>query len=148
MTINDFLSALTSTKLSVTIKNAVETVITFISGGYLGVENDILTRTIESWADNGGNINIVMARQTGTLTLSADSVALASVGATDTVSVTAHTGEVTVESSDEAVATAEINGDTITITEVAQGTATITDTSAATGDYEEATETISVTCTE
>jgi len=146
MTLNDILSKLTTANLSTTIKNAVEDVITFTSGGYQGVESDILARTVEAWALNGRNLEIVMARQTGELTLSANTATLTSVGDTETVSVTAHTGELSAVSSDEDVATVSINGTTITIEEVAAGSATITVTSAATGDYDEATATISVTC--
>lgn len=148
MTLNDILSTLTSNAVSVTIKNATSDVITFTSGGYLGVESDILARTVESWNWNGGKMNLVMARQTGTLTLGASTATLTSVGDTETVSVTAHTGELSVTSSNEEVAKATVSGTTITIEEVAAGSATITVTSAATGDYAEATATISVTCTE
>lgn len=149
MTVNDILSTLTTENLSVTIKNAVADVITFISGGWRGVESDILSRTVASWGvPNGRNVEIKMARETGTLTLSDNSISLASVGATDTITVTAHTGVVSAVSSNEEVATVSINGDTITVEEIGAGTATITVTSAATGDYEEATATISVTCTE
>ena len=146
MTLNDILSKLTTANLSTTIKNAAEDVITFVSGGYLGVESDILARTVESWACNGKMLEIVMARQTGELTLSASTASLTSVGDTETISVTAHSGELSAVSSDEDVATVSINGTTITIEEVAAGSATITVTSAATGDYDEATATISVTC--
>ena len=146
MTLNDILSKLTTANLSTTIKNAAEEVITFVSGGYQGVESDILARTVEAWALNGRNLEIVMARQAGTLTLSASTASLSSVGDTENVSVTAHTGELSAVSSDEEVATVSVNGTTITIEEVAAGSATITVTSAANGDYEEATATITVTC--
>lgn len=148
MTLNDILSALTTANLSVTIKNATDDVITFTSGGYQGVESDILARTVAAWSVTGRNVVIEMERQTGTLTLSANTVSLASIGATDTVSITAHTGEVSAVSSDEEIAKVYINGDTITVEEVAAGTAMILVTSAATGDYEAATATIAVTCTE
>ena len=146
MTLNDILSKLTTANLSTTIKNAAGDVITFVSGGYQGVEGDILARTVEAWALNGRNLEIVMARQVGELTLSASTATLTSVGDTETVSVTAHTGELSAVSSDEEVATVSVNGTTITIEEVAAGSATITVKSAATGDYEEATATITVTC--
>lgn len=148
MTLSDILSTLTTTTLSVTIKNATSDIITFTSGGYLGVESDILGRTVDSWNLNGGRMNLVMARQTGSLTLSATTASLTSVGDTEAITVTAHTGEISAVSSNEEVATVSVNGTSITIEEVAAGSATITVTSAATGDYEEATETISVTCTE
>ena len=148
MTLSDILSTLTTGTLAVTIKNATNEVITFTSAGYQGVENDILARTVESWSFNGRALVIEMARQTGTLTLGASSASLTSVGDTETVSVTAHTGELSVASSNEEVAKATVSGTTITIEEVAAGSATITVTSAATGDYAEASATISVTCTE
>ena len=148
MTLNDILSKLTTANLSTTIKNAAEDVITFVSGGYQGVESDILARNVKSWAVNGKNLDIVMEQQTGTLTLSASTATLTSVGDTEDVSVTAHTGELSAVSSNEEVATVSVSGTTVTIEEVAAGSATITVTSAATGDYAEATATISVTCTE
>lgn len=149
MTLNELLSALATTTLSVTIKNATDDVITFTSGGWRGVEDDILARTVASWSVvNGRNVEIVMERQAGTLTLSANTASLSSVGDSATVTITAHTGEVSAVSSDETVATVTLNGDTITIEEVAAGTAMILVNSAATGDYEAATATVAVTCTE
>lgn len=146
MTLSDFFSKLTTPDLSVTIKNAVEDVITFISGGYLGVESDILTRNVASWSAGGKKVEVIMARLDGVLTLSADVAEITAVGDTATVTVTAASGDVTAVSSDEEIATVEVAGDYIVITEVAPGTASIAVTSNETGDYEAKTVTISVSC--
>lgn len=146
MTLQTLLSTLTTDNMNTSIQTHDSTIITFVSSGYLGVESDILARDVETWAVSGRNLDIVLDRQTGTLTLSANSATLTSVGDTETISVTAHSGDLSVVSSDEDVATVSIEGTTITIEEVAAGTATITVTSAATGDYAEKTATISVSC--
>lgn len=86
----------------------------------------------EMWKDNG------------TITVDSASVSVA-VGVTETVNITAHSGVVSVASSDDAIATATISGDVISIEGVAAGSATITVTSAATASYKEATTDISVT---
>lgn len=85
-----------------------------------------------------------MWKDNGTITVDNDTVT-ATIGTPETVNVTAHSGVVTVESSDDAIATASISGTVITIEGQSAGSATITVTSAATADYREATTTISVT---
>lgn len=85
-----------------------------------------------------------MWKENGTITVDSASVAVA-VGADETVTVTGHTGTVSVESDDTGVATVAISGDVITITGVAAGSATVTVTSAAAGDYKAATTDIEVT---
>lgn len=65
-----------------------------------------------------------MWKDAGVLELSTQAVNI-SVGASDTVTVTKHSGTVTVESADSAIATATINGNTITIQGVAAGSTTI-----------------------
>lgn len=85
-----------------------------------------------------------MWKDNGTITVDNDTVT-ATIGTPETVNVTAHSGVVTVESSDDAIATASISGTVITIEGQSAGSATVTVTSAATADYREATTTISVT---
>lgn len=87
-----------------------------------------------------------MWKDAGVLTLSAYTLSLASVGSTDTITVDSATGTITVESSDDNVATAIVSGTTITIEEVTAGEATITVTSAATADNRKVTKEIAVTC--
>ena len=85
----------------------------------------------------------------GSVTASPDSLSLEVGGdnGTSTLTVTGD-GEITVESSAEAVATAEVRGTTVTIHPVAEGSATITVTMAASDHYTTASDTISVTVTE
>lgn len=153
MTLLAFMQACTTNKMSVTISDAAGEIITFNSEGYEGVESDILAREVTSWNVTNKGLNVTLSSATkpaGTLTLSKNSVSLASVGDDDTVTVTAATGAVTAESSDSSVATVAVDttgtDPVITITEVAAGTATITVTSAETAQYQAATDTIAVTC--
>lgn len=150
MTLQALLSTLETNNVTVTIKTAVGDIITFTSGGYQGVESDILAREVESWSVNIGrrSVDVLLSRQAGVLTLSSDTVTLAAIDAEDTVTVTAATGAVSVSSSAETVATATIEGNTITVKEVGAGSATVIVTSAAEGDYDAVTKTIAVTCTE
>lgn len=151
MTLKTFMETCTTTKMSVTISDSTEDIITFNSEGFAGVESDILAREVESWGiSNQKTLNVVIAdivKPAGTITLSKDNVSLESVGATDTVTVTEATGAVSAVSSDEEVATVSVEGTTITIEEVGEGTATITVKSAETSEYQEATADIEVICT-
>ena len=85
----------------------------------------------------------------GSVTASPDSLSFEVGGdnGTSTLTVTGD-GEITVESSAEAVATAEVSGTTVTVHPVAEGSATITVTMAASDHYTTASDTISVTVTE
>ena len=85
----------------------------------------------------------------GSVTASPDSLSLEVGGdnGTSTLTVTGD-GEITVESSAEAVATAEVSGTTVTVHPVAEGSATITVTMAASDHYATASDTIGVTVTE
>ena len=85
----------------------------------------------------------------GSVTASPDSLSLEAGGdnGTSTLTVTGD-GEITVESSAEAVATAEVSGTTVTVHPVTEGSATITVTMAASDHYTTASDTISVTVTE
>ena len=102
-------------------------------GSYTGV-------IAENWEIGKGN---------GSVTASPDSLSLEVGGdnGTSTLTVTGD-GEITVESSAEAVATAEVSGTTVTVHPVAEGSATITVTMAASDHYTTASDTISVTVTE
>ena len=88
-----------------------------------------------------------MWKDPGVLTLADNTVTIATSGGTEDVEVEEATGALSVESSDEDVATASVSGTTITITAVAAGTATITVTSASTANNRKATAEIEVTCT-
>ena len=90
-----------------------------------------------------------IAKGDGSVTASPDSLSLEVGGDNGTSSLTVTgDGEITVESSAEAVATAEVNGTTVTVYPVAEGSATITVTMAASDHYTTASDTISVTVTE
>lgn len=154
MTLLAFLQAFTTQKISVTLSDPTGEIITFNSEGYEGVEADILAREVNSWGVASSKAIAVQVaaipKPAGSITLSKDEVTLTSVGATDTVTVTEATGDVTAVSSDLAVASVTIDKSgtdpIITIEEVAEGTATITVTAAETPEHQAATATISVAC--
>ena len=102
-------------------------------GSYTGVLS-------EDWSIGKGD---------GNVTASPDSLSLTAEGddGTSTLSVTGD-GEISVESSAEAVATAEVSGTTVTVHPLAEGTATITVTMAASDHYTTASDTINVTVAE
>ena len=85
----------------------------------------------------------------GSVSASPDSLSLEVGGdnGTSRLTVTGD-GEITVQSSAEAVATAEVSGTTVTVHPVAEGSATITVTMAASDHYTTASDTISITVTE
>ena len=85
----------------------------------------------------------------GSVTASPDSLSLTAEGdnGTSTLSVTGD-GEISVESSDDDVATAEVNGTSVIVHPLTEGTATITVTMAASAHYTTASDTISVTVAE
>ena len=98
-------------------------------------------------------LNITIAdveKEAGSITLSANTASLTSVGDEAEITVTAATGAVSAESSDDEVATVEVDttgaNPVITITEVAAGEATVTVTSAETETHTSATATVAVTC--
>ena len=86
---------------------------------------------------------------TGSVSASPDSLSLTAGGdnGTSTLTITGD-GAVSVESSDDQVATAEVNGTTVTVVPLAEGSATITITLAETEHYSSASDTISVTVEE
>ena len=154
MTLQNFLSALTTENQSVTIADSTGTLITFTSQGYASVESDILARDVESWGVTNKGISVTIAaipKPDGYLTLSADSAALTSVGDTEDITVTSASGDVTAVSSDVTIAEVTVDKSgtdpIITIEEVAEGSATITVTAAETATHKAATATIAVTCT-
>lgn len=62
MTLSDFLSALSTDNVQVTLKDASGTLITFTSGGYASVESDILAREVSGWAlDKNNKITVTLA---------------------------------------------------------------------------------------
>ena len=84
----------------------------------------------------------------GSVTLSANAVALNDSALSATVTVTNATGEVSVSSSDSSVATASISGNTITIASPdgeTNGSTTVTVNVATNGKYKAVTKSISVT---
>ena len=85
----------------------------------------------------------------GSVTASPDSLSLEAGGdnGTSTLTVTGD-GEITVESSAEAVATAEVSDGTVTVHPLTAGSATITVTMAESGNYTGASDTIAVTVAE
>ncbi len=156
MTLQAFLQAFSTPDISVKLSDPTGDIITFNSQGYEGVEADILAREVVSWGLASSKMVAVQVaavpKPAGAITLSKDEVTLTSVGATDTVTVTEATGDVTAVSSDLTVATVSIDKSgtdpIITIEEVAQGSATITVTAAETPEHQAATATISVSCSE
>lgn len=155
MTLQAFLSSCSTTKMQVTISDSTGEIITFNSEGFAGVENDVLAREVVTWGvTTQRTLNITIAdveKEAGSITLSANTASLTSVGDEAEITVTAATGAVSAESSDDEVATVEVDttgaNPVITITEVAAGTATVTVTSAETETHTSATATIEVTCT-
>ena len=85
----------------------------------------------------------------GSVTASPDSLSLTAEGddGTSTLSVTGD-GEISVESSDDDVATAEVNGTSVIVHPLTAGSVTITVTMAASDHYTTASDTISVTVEE
>lgn len=85
----------------------------------------------------------------GSVTASPDSLSLTAEGddGTSTLSVTGD-GEISVESSDDDVATAEVNGTSVIVHPLTAGSVTITVTMAASDHYTTASDTISVTVAE
>ncbi len=155
MTLQAFLSSCSTAKMAVTISDSKGEIITFNSEGFAGVENDVLAREVVTWGVTTQIIlNITIAdveKEAGSITLSANTASLTSVGDEAEITVTAATGAVSAESSDDEVATVEVDttgaNPVITIAEVAAGTATVTVTSAETETHTSATATIEVTCT-
>lgn len=92
-----------------------------------------------------------MWKDAGLLTLSANTAALTSAGATQDITVTANSGTVTAVSSDTDVAAVSVDtsgtNPVVTITAVVAGSATVTVTSAATSDKRKATAEVAVSCT-
>ena len=90
-----------------------------------------------------------IGKASGSVAASPDTLSLNPEGddGTSTLSVTGD-GGITVESSDEDVATAEVSGTTVTVHPMAVGSATITVTMAATARYTTASDTIAVTVAE
>ena len=90
-----------------------------------------------------------IAKGTGSVTASPDSLSLTTDGdaGTSTLTVTGD-GAITVSSSAEAVATASVEDGTVTVTPVGAGSATVTVTLAEGNNYTGGTDTISVTVTE
>lgn len=91
------------------------------------------------------NVNWTIYKANGSLTLSSNSVSFSSTGATEIITVSNNTGDVSVLSSDQSVATASISGNTITITCVGSGNATINVTAATSTNYYSASRSINVT---
>ena len=90
-----------------------------------------------------------IGKGTGSVSASPDSLSLTAGGDNGTSSLTVTgDGEIMVESSAEAVATAEVSGTTVTVHPVAEGSATITVTMAASDHYTTASDTITVTVAE
>lgn len=82
----------------------------------------------------------------GSVTASPDTLSLTAEGDAGTSTLTVvGDGELSAESSAEAVATVAVSGATVTVTPVAEGSATITVTMAATEHYSTASDTIAVT---
>lgn len=152
MTLQAFLSSCSTTKMQVTISDSTGEIITFNSEGFAGVENDVLAREVVTWGvTTQRTLNITIAdaeKEAGSITLSANTASLTSVGDEAQITVTAATGAISAESSNDEVATVEVDttgaNPVITITEVAAGEATVTVTSAET--HTSATATVAVTC--
>jgi len=88
-----------------------------------------------------------LVKGTGSVAASPDTLELTDTAGTSTLTVTGD-GEVSVESSDEGVATVALEGTTVTVTPVAVGSATVTVTLAESDNYTGDTDTISVTVAE
>lgn len=89
-----------------------------------------------------------IAKATGAITLSKNSISLDATTTSDTVTVSRlGDGVISVESSDTAVVTVSLSGDTITVTEVDEGSATITVSVAEGTNYLATSQTISVEVT-
>ena len=124
-----------------------------ISGSTAGTNAGTYTVTFtptdgHQWDDEtttGKTAEWTIGKADGALTLSASTAALSSETTTATITVTGATGALSVESSDDTVATATVSDNTVTITRVGAGTATITVTAAASDNYTEADDEISVT---
>lgn len=99
-------------------------------GSYTGV-------IAEDWSIGKGTGSVIASPDTLTLTAGGDA-------GTSALTVTGD-GEISAESSDEAVATVAVSGTTVTVTPVAAGSATVTVTLAGSEHYTGATDTISVT---
>lgn len=85
-----------------------------------------------------------IAKATGSITLSKNSVSLDTTTTSDTVTVSRlGDGAISVESSDTSVVTVSLSGDTITVTEVDEGSATITVSVAEGTNYLATSQTIS-----
>ena len=91
-----------------------------------------------------------MWKDNGTLTLSANTATLSSVGDTEDITVTAASGTVTAVSSDTEIATVSVDTSgtdpVVTVEAVAAGTCTVTVTAAETAQFKPATADIAVTC--
>lgn len=154
MTLQAFLSSCSTSKMQVTISDSNGEIITFNSEGFAGVENDVLAREVVTWGvTTQRTLTITIAdveKEAGSITLSANTASLTSVGDEAEITVTAATGAVTAESSNEEIATVEVDttgaNPVITITAAASGEATVTVTSAETDTHTSATATVAVTC--
>ena len=155
MTLQAFMSSCSTSKMQVTISDSNGEIITFNSEGFAGVESDVLAREVVTWGvTTQRTLAITIAdaeKEAGSITLSANTASLTSVGDSADITVTAATGAVSAESSDTDVATVEVDtsgaNPVVTITEVAAGTATVTVTSAETDTHTSASATVEVTCT-
>lgn len=155
MTLQAFLQAFSTPDISVKLSDPTGDIITFNSQGYEGVEADILAREVVSWGLASSKMVAVQVaavpKPAGTLTLSAYTAALDSVGDTEQITVTAATGDVTAVSSDLTIASVSVDktgtDPIITVEAVAEGSATITVTSGETEEYQAATKEIEVTVT-
>ncbi len=62
MTLSEFLGALATNNIQVTLKDTSGELITFTSGGYAAVESDILAREVSGWAlDKNNKISVTLA---------------------------------------------------------------------------------------
>ena len=62
MTLNQFLSSLSTDNLQITLRDTSGVLITFISGGYASVESDILERQVSAWAlDKNNHISVTLS---------------------------------------------------------------------------------------
>ena len=155
MTLQAFLSSCSTKKTQVTISDSTGEIITFNSEGFAGVENNVLEREVVTWGvTTQRTLNITIAdveKGAGSITLSANTASLTSVGDKAQITVTAATRAISAKSSDNKVATVKVDttgaNPVITITEVAAGEATVTVTSAETETHTSATATVAVTCT-
>jgi hypothetical protein len=100
------------------------------------------------WSDNTlapKSVAWSIAKATGSITLSKNSVSLDTTTTSDTVTVSRlGDGAISVESSDTSVVTVSLSGDTITVTEVDEGSATITVSVAEGTNYLATNQTINV----